>query len=85
MKVDALPSGRSGFLPCDQLCVYLEGTNMATGERVKQEYLYKDADLNKKIMIVFVTLVMKLLIWMQEQFIQRRIDYKLISDLPVPK
>ena len=58
---------------------------MATGERVKQEYLYKDADLNKKIMIVFVTLVMKLLIWMQEQFIQRRIDYKLISDLPVPK
>ncbi len=85
LKVDALPSGRSGFLPCDQLCVYLEGTNMATGERVKQEYLYKDADLNKKIMIVFVTLVMKLLIWMQEQFIQRRIDYKLISDLPVPK
>ncbi|NUG24195.1 hypothetical protein [Acinetobacter lactucae] len=85
LKVDDLPSSHQEYLPCDQLCVFLEGTNTLTGERVKQEYLYKDADLNKKIMIIFVTLVMKLLAWMQLEFLQRGIQYTLISNLPTPK
>ncbi|WP_151977148.1 hypothetical protein [Acinetobacter soli] len=84
LKVDDLPSSHNEYLPCDQLCVFLEGTNTLTGERVKQEYLYKDADLNKKIMIIFVTLVMKLLAWMQLEFVQRGIQYTLISNLPKP-
>ena len=72
------------ILACQKFSIFISGTNTSTGEKVQQEYQYKEADLNKKIIIIFIVLVMKLLIWMQSEFVRRGISYTIISDLPVP-
>ena len=82
-SIDMLPPTEK-ILSCQKFSIFISGTNTSTGEKVQQEYQYKEADLNKKIIIIFIVLVMKLLIWMQSEFVRRGISYTIISDLPVP-
>lgn len=68
------------LLPCKDFSIYIGGADAATGRNKEISYKYEDADLNKKIIIVFMVLVLNLLSWMQSEFERRGIHYTLISD-----
>lgn len=77
--VDLLPP-IDRFLPCKKLSLIVGGIYHETGEQVEREFLWKDADLNKQIVMLFVNLMMKFLVWMQSEFTRRNISYTLVSD-----
>ncbi|MGR3978733.1 hypothetical protein FW754_13940 [Acinetobacter sp. 1207_04] len=82
--VNSLPS-KGRFLPCEELSITIGGIDRETNERVVKEFLWNDADLNKRIVILFVQLTMKFLLWMQSEFDSKAIAYELISDFPIPQ
>lgn len=77
--VDELPLSEN-ILPCRDFSIYIGGIYTITGERIEKNYKYEDADLNKKIIIVFIVIVLKLLSWMQSEFERKGINYTIISD-----
>ena len=68
------------LLPCKDFSIYIGKTDTATGRNIERNYKYEDADLNKKIIIVFMVLVLNLLSWMQSEFERKGINYTIISD-----
>lgn len=68
------------LLPCKDFSIYIEGTETASGRNIERNYKYENADLNKKIIIVFMVLVLNLLSWMQSEFERKGINYTIISD-----
>lgn len=79
-RIDKLPSVKE-IVSCKEFSIHIGGIEAETGDRHEVEYLYEEADLNKKIIIVFIVLVLKLLNWMQSEFQKRNIEYTIISDL----
>ena len=45
-SIDMLPPTEK-ILACQKFSIFISGTNTSTGEKVQQEYQYKEADLNK--------------------------------------
>ena len=77
--VDELPLSEN-LLPCKEFSIHIGGIDSTTGKDTERSYKYEDADLNKKIIIVFIVLVLNLLGWMQSEFERKGINYTIISD-----
>lgn len=79
LLIDKLPLAES-MTPCKDFSIHIGGTDITTGEEIEKNYKYEDADLNKKIIIVFIVIVLNLLGWMQLEFERKGINYTIISD-----
>lgn len=75
-KVNSLESGHK-MLPCEEFEIYLSGLDQC-GQHCNVTFRWENADLKKKIVILFIVFILKLVQWMQHEFIKRGIEYKLI-------
>lgn len=75
-KVDELASD-PGMLRCDNFELFIEGTD-SNNQRKQISYTWTTADAKKRIVVVFVILVLKFVQWMQREFNTRGIHYNLV-------
>jgi hypothetical protein len=79
-KINALPSSPP-LLPCEQYHIYAQGTDQL-GQPWEVVHKWESADTKKRLLLVFVQLVIKLVQWMQREFGARGIHYDLIVGFP---
>lgn len=75
-KVNDLPADPP-LLPCEDFHLFVQGTN-PQGNRVEVVHEWKTTDTKKRMLLVFVQLVMKFVQWMQGEFVRRGIQYQLL-------
>ena len=75
-KIDSIPSPTE-MLPCDKFGISLSGVD-PQGNQKEISYTWDTADAKKRIVIMFAALVLKLIQWMQSEFNNRGIKYKLV-------
>lgn len=78
-KVNAL-SSTPPWRPCEELGIFAEGSDQS-GQRQKIQYEWASCDIKKRLLLVFIPLVMKLTQWMQSEFDRRGIEYTLVAKL----
>ena len=75
-KVNAL-SSEPPLLPCEQYHIFAHGKDQfGRSQEVRHEWA--STDTKKRLLLVFVQLVMKLVQWMQGEFTRRGIAYNLV-------
>lgn len=77
VRVNALSSNPS-LLPCEDYHIFVEGVDQ-NGQRKEIVHKWPTADTKKKVLLVFVQLVMKFVQWMQLEFNERGIKYELVT------
>lgn len=77
IKVNGLSSEPS-LLPCEDYHIFVEGPDQ-NGQRKEAVYQWATTDTKKRVMIIFIQLVMKFVHWMQLAFQERGIQYELIT------
>ncbi len=77
-KVDVLNATARSFTPCRSFEIYAEGDG-PDGRRMKVSYNWANSDFKRKLLIVFIVLVMKLVSWMQAEFNRRGISCTLVT------
>lgn len=65
------------LLPCEEYHIFAEGPDQH-GQRREIIHKWSTTDTKKRILLIFVQLVMKFVQWMQQEFASRRIQYDLI-------
>jgi hypothetical protein len=77
VKVNDLPADPQ-ILPCEDFHLFVQGTD-PQGNRIEVVHEWKTADTKKRVLLVFVQLVMKFVQWMQGEFVRRGIQYQLLA------
>jgi hypothetical protein len=75
-KVNALNSEKP-MLPCEQFYIEASGTDQL-GQRKEVKLEWSTMDTKKRVLLIFIQLVMKFVQWMQQEFIRRGIAYNLV-------
>jgi hypothetical protein len=75
-KVNALAS-EPPLLPCEDFQLFAQGTDQH-GLLQEMRYEWSTHDMKKRVLLVFVQLVMKLVQWMQAEFTRRGVTYNLV-------
>ena len=76
IKVNAL-SCEPPLLPCEEYHIFADGTDHF-GQRREVVHKWPTTDTKKRVLLVFVQLVMKFVQWMQLEFKTRGIQYELV-------
>jgi hypothetical protein len=65
------------LLPCEQYHIFAQGKDQfGKPQEVKHEW--STADTKKKVLLIFIQLVMKFVQWMQAEFKRRGVNYNLV-------
>ena len=76
-KVNMLPSNPP-MHPCDHFHIFAQGKDQfGRPQEVRHDWV--SSDTKKRVLLVFVQLVMKLVQWMQSEFNRRGIEYTIIA------
>lgn len=75
-KVNALPSDPP-LLPCEQYHIFAQGKDQF-GRPQEVRHEWSTTDIKKRVLLVFVQLVMKFVQWMQAEFTRRGVHYNLV-------
>ena len=76
-KINALPS-EPPMLPCEQYHIFAQGKDQF-GRPQEVRHEWATTDTKKRVLLVFVQLVMKLVQWMQTEFTRRGVKYSLVA------
>lgn len=83
VKVNKLPSNPP-MRPCEEFHLYAYGKDeFGRDHEIRHEWA--TTDTKKRLLLIFVQLVMKFVQWMQSEFTRRDIEYSLIVVPPIPQ